>query len=81
MNKITLHSTPKVQSNIQVGNLFINPRSPEDIYVLVVNPSGGYFAANIRSGEPWTYTRDEMSSAVVGLERLASGTKFLVEAE
>jgi hypothetical protein len=81
MNKIKLHSTPKIQSNIQVGNLFINPRYTEDIYVLVINPSGGYFAANIRSGVNWTYTQTEMSSAVKGLERLASGTKFIVEAE
>ncbi len=47
MNKITLQSTPKIQSNNQVGNLFINPRYTEDIYILVRNPSGGYFARTL----------------------------------
>ena len=81
MNKITIQSTPKPKSKIQVGSLFINPHSSEDVYVLVLNPSGGYFAANIRSGGHWTYSSDNMPSAVKGLEQMESGTKFIVEAE
>ena len=82
MNKITFPFTPKSPSKNEVGNLFINPRSPEDVYVLVLNPTdGGYFATNIRSGGHWTCSRDNMTSAVSGLEKMESGTKFTVEVE
>ena len=81
MNKITFPFTPKPPSKNEVGNLFVNPRHTQDAYVLVRNPSGGFFAANIVSGMFWRDNTFDIDLAVNGLEKMESGTKFTVEVE